>query len=58
MRLLRHLIVLKVFAGNEFVPVVSGIILASIIRDVFESLMTGTSHAPDILRRFYCMNGF
>jgi hypothetical protein len=58
MRLLRRQNALKVFAGDEFVPIVSGTIPASIVRDVFESLMTGISHAPDSLRIFYCMNGF
>jgi hypothetical protein len=58
MRLLRRLNALKVFTGDDFVPIVSGTIPVSIVRDVFESLMTGTSHALDSLRRFYCMNGF
>jgi hypothetical protein len=39
---------LKFFAGDEFVPIVSGTILASIVRDVFESLLTGTSHTRTI----------
>jgi hypothetical protein len=58
MKLLRRLNALKFFGGDEFAPIVSGTIPASIVRDVFESLMTGTSHAPHSLRRFYCMNGF
>jgi hypothetical protein len=37
---------LKVFAGDGFVPIVSRAILASIVRDMFESLLTGTSHTP------------
>jgi hypothetical protein len=48
MRLLRRLNALKVFAGDGFVPIVSGTILASIVRDVFESLLTGTSHTPTV----------
>jgi len=58
MRLLRRLNALKFFACDEFIPIVSGTIPASIFRDVFESLMTETSHTPDSLRRFDCMNGF
>jgi hypothetical protein len=46
MRLLLRLNALKLFARDEHVPIVSGTVPASIVRDVFESLITGTSHAP------------
>jgi len=58
MRLLRSLNALKFLAGDEYVPIVSGTVPASIVSDVFESLMTGTSQAPIVGEYFIACADF